>query len=502
MKKLWSVILLVGVVISSLPLVGASQTVVGDLPLYGDLNEDGDVNAKDALVVLAYSVGKFTPQQRVEEFILLADVDENGSVTAGDALEILKFSVEKPARFPDRLLVSSKTLVELGTVATADYLETNNKAYLSSFESLAVRQGIGTYVRPLGEEFLVDTLVNNAKAGKSTVDLLEVSPAVVFKAAKQNAIANVKGSKTLDLSLFHNRATEFMTLGDTLYGVASKATVDTPLLFFYNRDLAEQVAPETNVAQLVKERKWNISAFREFLNKAKLVNEDNRTVRCGFTGGSETIVQLMLATGGPIAYGEQGKVTANGLKDRFHQAIDFSLKLFKTDRTWKYLKDEESRIASFQQGQSMGLFAGADKAQSLANGVDFSLGIAPLPLGENQTEYASVHSAPRVYAVPKDKENRLDLIGKWLNATAKGFGKHRNNQIVTLLRVDPKSEAGTWYGELLENACLDYANGAITANITSQIQSILLTKKPYNVLPAIQAQLNKELDDFYAPLYE
>ena len=153
MKKLWSVILLVGVVISSLPLVGASQTVVGDLPLYGDLNEDGDVNAKDALVVLAYSVGKFTPQQRVEEFILLADVDENGSVTAGDALEILKFSVEKPARFPDRLLVSSKTLVELGTVATADYLETNNKAYLSSFESLAVRQGIGTYVRPLGEEF-------------------------------------------------------------------------------------------------------------------------------------------------------------------------------------------------------------------------------------------------------------------------------------------------------------------------------------------------------------
>lgn len=502
MKKLWSVILLVGVVISSLPLVGASQTVVGDLPLYGDLNEDGDVNAKDALVVLAYSVGKFTPQQRVEEFILLADVDENGSVTAGDALEILKFSVEKPARFPDRLLVSSKTLVELGTVATADYLETNNKAYLSSFESLAVRQGIGTYVRPLGEEFLVDTLVNNAKAGKSTVDLLEVSPAVVFKAAKQNAIANVKGSKTLDLSLFHSGATGFMTLGDTLYGVASKATVDTPLLFFYNRNLADEVAPEISVAQLVKDRKWNASAFRGFLKKAKLLNDENRTVRCGFAGGAETTRQLMLATGGAIAYQEQGKVTANGLKTRLNQGFELSLNLWRGDKSWRYLNTWESRVESFAKGESMGLFAEADKAQFLANAVDFSLGIAPLPLGENQTEYASVHSAPRVYAVPKDKENRLDLIGKWLNATAKDFGKHRNNQIVTLLRVDPQSEAGTWYGELLENAGLDYASGVITSSVTSQIQSAIFAKTPFNTLPAIQAQLNKELDDFYAPFYE
>ncbi len=60
----------------------------------GDLNDDDKVDAKDALQVLKYAVGKaeFTVVQEVK-----ADVNEDGDINAKDALEILKKAVNKPS---------------------------------------------------------------------------------------------------------------------------------------------------------------------------------------------------------------------------------------------------------------------------------------------------------------------------------------------------------------------------------------------------------------------
>ncbi len=60
----------------------------------GDLDGDGKINAKDALQVLKYSVGKveFTSDQEVR-----GDVNGDGNINAKDALEILKHSVGKPS---------------------------------------------------------------------------------------------------------------------------------------------------------------------------------------------------------------------------------------------------------------------------------------------------------------------------------------------------------------------------------------------------------------------
>ncbi len=60
----------------------------------GDLNDDQDINAKDALVVLKISVNKHTP---TDDQKVAADVNKDENINAKDALEILKYSVNKPS---------------------------------------------------------------------------------------------------------------------------------------------------------------------------------------------------------------------------------------------------------------------------------------------------------------------------------------------------------------------------------------------------------------------
>lgn len=67
-----------------------SETVLGDV------NNDTSINAKDALVVLKISVGKY---EATDTETVSANVNKDDSINAKDALEILKKSVGKPACF-------------------------------------------------------------------------------------------------------------------------------------------------------------------------------------------------------------------------------------------------------------------------------------------------------------------------------------------------------------------------------------------------------------------
>lgn len=80
----------------------AAEKALADLskpeePHYGDVNGDGKVDAKDALMVLKFAVGKIelTPEQQ-----LAAEVDGKEGINAKDALEILKYAVRKIEMFP------------------------------------------------------------------------------------------------------------------------------------------------------------------------------------------------------------------------------------------------------------------------------------------------------------------------------------------------------------------------------------------------------------------
>lgn len=64
---------------------------------YGDLNDDGKIDAKDALMVLRAAVGKL---DLTEDQQLAGDVDSSGKLDAVDALLILRKAVNKLDKFP------------------------------------------------------------------------------------------------------------------------------------------------------------------------------------------------------------------------------------------------------------------------------------------------------------------------------------------------------------------------------------------------------------------
>lgn len=72
-----------------LPLTPATPT---DRVQAGDVNADGKTDAKDALAVLKFSVGKAIPTLVQKQ---LADVNGDTVINAKDALEILKYAVGK-----------------------------------------------------------------------------------------------------------------------------------------------------------------------------------------------------------------------------------------------------------------------------------------------------------------------------------------------------------------------------------------------------------------------
>ncbi len=67
------------------------------LPLFGDVDQSGEVNAADALLALQAATNKVTLS---EIQMLLADVDASETITANDALMILQYATKKIDSFP------------------------------------------------------------------------------------------------------------------------------------------------------------------------------------------------------------------------------------------------------------------------------------------------------------------------------------------------------------------------------------------------------------------
>ena len=64
---------------------------------YGNVDDDKNINASDALAVLQHSVGKTILNST---YLIYADVDGNGEINAADALFILQYAVDKITKFP------------------------------------------------------------------------------------------------------------------------------------------------------------------------------------------------------------------------------------------------------------------------------------------------------------------------------------------------------------------------------------------------------------------
>lgn len=83
------------------PLLDAHIHFADQTPLYGDVNDDGEVTASDALMTLQNFVGS---RQFTDEQLKVANVDGVDGITAKDALLILQHSVKILDKFPIEMM--------------------------------------------------------------------------------------------------------------------------------------------------------------------------------------------------------------------------------------------------------------------------------------------------------------------------------------------------------------------------------------------------------------
>lgn len=96
-KKSLSFLLLLSILLTSVMSVSFADTASEIEATYGDVNNDGNFNAEDALLVLKHAAKL---EMISEKNIKAADVDGNDKIDATDALEILKYAASLIDRFP------------------------------------------------------------------------------------------------------------------------------------------------------------------------------------------------------------------------------------------------------------------------------------------------------------------------------------------------------------------------------------------------------------------
>lgn len=93
MKKLFIALF---VLLASVILFSVSASAASSHPMFGDTDLNGEINARDALAILRYAVGKGDIDPNL---VCFSDTNTDYSVNASDALNVLKYSVGKIRRF-------------------------------------------------------------------------------------------------------------------------------------------------------------------------------------------------------------------------------------------------------------------------------------------------------------------------------------------------------------------------------------------------------------------
>ena len=96
MKRLQSFLLIIALLFSIVFVQPATLSLAATTN-WGDGDNNGKINAGDALIVLKVAVGKQTVE---DDIFLQLDVDASGKLNANDALYILRYAVQKISRFP------------------------------------------------------------------------------------------------------------------------------------------------------------------------------------------------------------------------------------------------------------------------------------------------------------------------------------------------------------------------------------------------------------------
>ena len=373
------------------------------------------------------------------------------------------------------------------------------KLWKDHFGKMA-EQGIITSYANLDTGTAVDTIFKEVLAGRASADVYEVSLAMSHQLAVKKVLANLLDSKALNQKAFDNGGTHSNTINGKTYGVSLDTHADV-VMVMYNKKFIGQYAPDTHIDQLVAQKKWNFDAFKELAKQCTKDTDGNgRSDLFGFVSDVRFIDGVVSANLGGYALMNQGKVEASVCNQEGVSALEFAKKSYKNDKVWMYKAKVEDVVTQFTTEKAAMAVLSSGDVLTVAPTLKFSYGVAPMPIGYDQTDYLNGVFETRVLVAPLTARNRLDDIGLWLNGVAKA-----KNRVFVEQTKGLNGDSVTMYHTMLNNTSPEYSVGAFTSEITSQIHSAIVSggkKGVAYVMKAIKTHTQYELDEFYAPLYE
>lgn len=166
-----------------------SLFVASAAPMFGDVNNSGDINSADALYMMQMSVGMV---EETEENLYCGDLNLNGKVNSADALLVLQKSVGLTISLKDFSLKASNTAVLAGGTIQLEALDFNPRI---SDNTEIVWSSSDPEIATVDENGKVKTI----KTGKVTLTAKSVENEKLTKSitiTSAQLISSVKADKT------------------------------------------------------------------------------------------------------------------------------------------------------------------------------------------------------------------------------------------------------------------------------------------------------------------
>ncbi len=469
-------------------------------------DESGEAEIEYPIVVASKTQIEATvskaEQQKLEQQSNLASGIQtpNASNAPGSSLPSSSSVVDAPQS--DDVLYGKDII--LGTLWKDFYQggDALSKAWQSRFQRIKKEHNCDTEILQMDASSVTDMIVKEVMAGKATADLYEVSISTSRDTAKKGAAANLRQSKTIDWKVYETSATACTTFSGKSYGVAFDGMGANPMGIFYNKEIVKKYAPEYDIEQLYREKKWTFDVFTTIASKCTQDTDgDGKTDIYGLINNGHLVGMALAANaGGTATMGANGRVQAALCSQAGIEALEWCKGMVKS-AVWKYTDDTTATLQQFANGQSAFLGTFFHFYATITDNASFSYGFVPTPIGPQRNEYTCNNYDGRVYMVPKTKESRLDEIGIWLNEAALISSQMVNITVTQMARNGFDSTAQEVYRWIVKNMSPEYAcfGSEVDRACTSAV--IQRSKEPAQVMESIRSKAQKECDDAYAELY-
>ncbi len=433
----------------------------------------------------------------VSDLQINAPTSSTSSKTPESTISQTSSQTVNPVTDPEELVLASIWLSRF----------TNNdaegKVWQSVFKDIEKQHKITTNVVNLDGNSATDIVVKDVMAGKTSADVYEVSAYIARCIARKNALVDLNTSKTLVMSNFDNAGTESMKFGKKIYGVSIDANATKPMGVLYNKDLIKKYAPDYNVEKLFNDNQWTFDSFKSIAELCTQdTNGDTKPDIYGLTSNTNVIGMALTANAGGTATMENGKVVAAMCSDAGIAALEW-MKTIYNSKTWKYYANIKDSVNFFADGNAAMFASWMSYYTTIVTKADFSIGFVLMPKGPDKSDYINGQYDSKYFIVPKTNVKRLDLVSNWLNGTAAASSRLINEELKNLARSGFDETSREIYKWSVLNSTPEFSSGVFSEAVSSQVDSSVTSRSvsPAKTMKSIATLAQKELDDFFAPLY-